>query len=114
MVTDRRLGYSDRLDQVAGGAGFTHAGDDAEQTQSGRITQDPEPLGQLSGLMLVERLLREGSAAFHDVWHLLMIPYIDGHRYGGPPADRGDVANCPTGKEVEMTEKLTAYSHGSG
>lgn len=57
VVTNRRLGYPDRLDQVAGGAGLTHAGDHAEQTQSGRIAQDPEPPGQLGGLMLFERLL---------------------------------------------------------
>jgi len=68
----------------------------------------------LSGLMLVERLLRQGGAAVGDALHVLMIPHIDDHRYGDRASIARDVANCPTGKEVNMAEKLTAYSHGSG
>jgi hypothetical protein len=114
VMADRRLGDADRFDQVAGGTSFSHAGDDAQQAKTGRIAEDAKPFGQLLGLILVEGFFGERRTALRDAWHGPMIPHIDGHRYNAAVLIAGDVANCPSGKEVKMAEKLTAYSHGSG
>ena len=114
VVADGRLGNADWLNQVAGGAGLAFAGDEAEQTQSGRIPQDPEPSGELGRLGFIEGFLDERDAALNYALHDPMIPHIDGHRCESRFSTAGDVANCRSGKEVMVEKRLTEFSHGSG
>lgn len=83
VVAHRWLRNPDRFDQIAGGARFTHGGDDAEQPQSSGIAENTEPFSQLSSLGAIERFGRQWCTALDYGFHGAMIPHIDAHRYDG-------------------------------